>query len=439
MDPQEKSPFEKFKVWLRNSITFKLFSIGLIILLLLIPSFMVQDLIRERQFTSEDAANEVGSKWGQEQIITGPIVSVPFTSVAKDDKDRLITIKQYAHFLPEKLAVTGDVDTDKRHRGIYEVIVYKSKLKLSGTFSLINPQELNIIPQDIHWNEAFVQIGISDMKGINDNIKIKFNNADYDLNPGIETGDVVSSGVSSRIKIDSATSFNFSFDLNLNGSKQLYFLPLGKETSVVLTSPYTTPKFDGAYISDSNRVTENGFFAQWKILHLNRNYPQKWVSNNYQINESAFGVNFMIAVDHYQKSMRSAKYAVMIIALTFMSFFFVEIINKSRVHPFQYILVGLAICIFYALLLAFSEHIGFNLAYIISALMVLGTVGWYAKFMFENMRTTLLLMGVLVTIYTFIYVIIQLEDFALLVGSLGLFAVLVLTMYLSRKIKFYND
>ena len=219
----------------------------------------------------------------------------------------------------------------------------------------------------------------------------------------------------------------------------LYFVPLGKENNIELSSTYPTPSFDGSFIPDTRQVTDKGFNAKWKVLHLNRNYPQQWTSNKFNVTSSAFGVNFLVAVDHYLKATRAAKYAILIIALTFMGFFFVEIINKTRIHPFQYILVGLAICIFYALLLAFSEHIGFNYAYILSSILVLGAIAYYSKYMFANARTTTLLTSVLVIIYGFIYVIIQLEDYALLMGSIGLFIVLLVTMHLSRKIKFYND
>ncbi len=440
MADSEKSFFEKLNYWLRNSITVKLFSIGIIILLLLIPAFMIENVIRERQYTSENAVTEVASKWGLEQTITGPVITIPYTTLVKDDKNNLVTVTEYAHFLPEKLNINGSAATEKRHRGIYEVVVYSSKLNFSGTFNLPKPEELNIPDKDLLWDEAYVEIGISDMKGINENIELKLNDTKYNLNPGIANADIVASGVSTKINLnDSSKLINYSFDLNLNGSKMLYFVPLGKENNVELSSTYSTPSFDGNFIPDSREVTDQGFHAKWKVLHLNRNYPQHWVSNSFNVASSAFGVNFLVAVDHYLKSTRAAKYAILIIALTFMGFFFVEIINKTRIHPFQYILAGLAICIFYALLLAFSEHIGFNLSYIISMILVLGAITYYSKFMFNNGRTTALLSAVLLIVYGFIYVIIQLEDYALLMGSIGLFIVLLVTMHLSRKIKFYND
>ncbi|MDI6784965.1 MAG: inner membrane CreD family protein, partial [bacterium] len=179
--------------------------------------------------------------------------------------------------------------------------------------------------------------------------------------------------------------------------------------------------------------------AQWKILHLNRNYPQQWRGAAYDITPSQFGVNLLLPVDEYQKSMRSAKYAVMIIALTFMVFFFFEILNKRRIHPFQYILVGLALCIFYTLLLSISEHITFNYAYIVAGIATIAAVTLYSKSIFKTGLPTLIMGLVMLILYGFIFVTIQLQDYALLLGSIGLFVVLVVVMYLSRKINWYSN
>ena len=437
---ENKSFFEKLNSWIKNSITVKLFSIGIIILLLLIPTFMVEDLIRDRQTTSQSAIEEVGSKWGGNQIITGPIITIPYNGYIKNENNQIVPTTQYAHFLPDELIISGNAATEKRYRGIYEIIAYNGKLSFKGKFPFPKPEEMNIDPKNILWSEAFIQIGITDMKGIKDNIKLTLANKNYLFNPGINSNDVVESGVSTKINLcDTLSDLTFNFDLNLNGSRQLYFTPLGKETNVELASTWNSPSFDGSFLPDKRDITNEGFKAKWKVLHLNRNFPQQWKDGKYNVGDSSFGVNFMITVDHYQKSTRAAKYAVLIIALTFMGFFFVEIINKVRIHPFQYILVGLAVCIFYALLLALSEHVGFNFAYILSGVLVIGAITYYAKSIFDSKLPIILLSSVLIIIYGFIYVIIQLEDYALLMGSIGLFIVLVTIMHISRKIKWYND
>ncbi|MDQ3100495.1 MAG: cell envelope integrity protein CreD, partial [Bacteroidota bacterium] len=180
------------------------------------------------------------------------------------------------------------------------------------------------------------------------------------------------------------------------------------------------------------------FTATWRVLHLNRNYPQAWRSSAFALHESDMGVNLMVPVDQYQKSIRTAKYSTMLISLTFLIFFFVEVLNRRRIHPVQYILVGLALCVFYTLLVALSEHMAFNLAYALAAIGVIGLITAYSTAMFKQRRLTLLLTGILVLLFGFVFTIIQLEDLALLMGSIGLFIVLAIVMYLSRKVDWYS-
>jgi inner membrane protein len=232
--------------------------------------------------------------------------------------------------------------------------------------------------------------------------------------------------------------YTFAFDLDLNGSQALRFVPLGRETNVQLASTWATPSFDGAFLPDERTVTDDGFSSDWRVLHLNRNYPQQWRGTSVALNESAFGVTLLVPVDQYQKSMRAAKYAILVIALTFLVFFFAEIRNRERVHPFQYILVGLALCLFYTLLLAASEQVAFNLAYVVAGLATIGLVTAYTRSIFASRTLSLLTGGVLLVLYGFVFVILQLQDFALLVGSIGLFVALALTMYLSRNIDWYR-
>ncbi len=455
--------FERLNQWISNSATIKLISIGILILLLLIPTFMITSLIQEREFTREAAINEVSNKWSREQIICGPILTIPYKQYREDQEGKLKVITEYAHFLPDNLTVSGKITPERRHRGIYDVVVYNSQLQYNGNFPRPDFSEWDIAEEDILWKDAFVSVGISDMRGIKENISLQWNRTTETFNPGMQaalmfTGQtepshydpydysnqkfpsqIANAGVSTRVPL-SGTEENLAYDfsLNLNGSKYLNFVPLGRETAVELTSPWQNPSFDGAFLPDERTVEEGGFEAFWKVLHLNRNYPQQGQGAANIVNDSVFGVNLLLPVDEYQKSMRSAKYAVMIIALTFLLFFFVEVLNRKRIHPFQYILVGLAICIFYTLLLSLSEHTSFNFAYIIASVVIIGMITLYAQSIFKNQLLTRILGGMLVVIYGFIFVILQLQDFALLMGSIGLLIVLGSVMYLSRKVDWYN-
>jgi inner membrane protein len=353
----------------------------------------------------------------------------------------LVESREYAHFLPEVLNITGDISPEVRYRGIYEVIVYNSRINLSGSFSSPKFQEWKIDNANIIWEDAFLSLGLSDLRSIQENIAVKWNDKQYFFNPGVESNDVIHNGISTRLAINRSDSIagksDFTLALNFNGSSSLNFIPLGKVTKVNIKSKWKNPSFDGAFLPDSRNINENGFTANWQVLHLNRPYPQSFRGPAEGIEQSSFGVNLIVPVDEYQKSMRSAKYAVMFIALTFLIFFFVQILNGVRIHPIQYIMVGLALCVFYTLLIALSEHISFLFSYLISSVAIISLITLYAKTIFNNSRLTMLICLILTILYLFIYSIIQMEDYALLMGSIGLFIVLATIMYLSRKINWY--
>ncbi len=356
---------------LKNSIGLRLGIIAVVTLVLLIPALMIQSLISERQQRRNEAISDVFDKWGNVQTVSGPILSVPYKTVIKYKEGHTQTVKNYAHLLPDELKVNGKINPEIRYRGIYETVLYNSKINFNGSFTPKEIGELNIPEQDILWDEAFVSIGITDMKGIKELIKLKWNNSEFTTNPGIPTIDVLQSGVSARVNVRESDKYNFSFEINLNGSESIFFTPLGKETKVNLSSDWNTPSFAGQYLPASRNITEKNFTAEWSILHLNRNYPQVWLGNSHQINQSAFGVTLLIPVDEYQKTMRTAKYAIMFIALTFITFFMMELLNKKTIHPLQYLLIGFALLIFYSLLLAVSEHLLFNYAYLISGFLII--------------------------------------------------------------------
>jgi len=232
--------------------------------------------------------------------------------------------------------------------------------------------------------------------------------------------------------------YNFTLSLDLKGSQLLYFTPVGKVTDIALTSEWSNPSFNGAFLPDSREVNEKGFVAKWNVLHLNRNFPQSWTNNRHTIYNSSFGIDLLLPVDNYQKSYRSVRYAILFIGLTFLIFFFIEVLHKVFIHPIQYILVGVALIVFYTLLLSISEHLHYNFAFIISAIATLLLIAGYVRAILRSGSFTMLISGILTVLYTFIFVIIQLQDYALLIGSVGLFIIVGLVMYFSRKIDWYS-
>ena len=203
-----------------------------------------------------------------------------------------------------------------------------------------------------------------------------------------------------------------------------------------MISNWASPSFDGNFLPEdgSREITENGFKAEWKILQINRQFEQSFKGNLPDLTQFAFGTNLIIPVDDYQKNERTAKYGFMVISLTLIVFFLIQLVSKIYIHPFQYLMIGLALVMFYSLLISISEHATYFKAYLIAGSSVLVLIGIYSRFIFKNIKFPLLISFSLAGVYSFIYVIIQLENYALLIGSIGLFMILAIIMFASRKI-----
>lgn len=417
--------------------------IVILILLLLIPAYMVQNLIHERAMRQNEAIVEVSSKHAGDQSVTGPVLTIPYVTRRKventDGTYSEVTNKHYYHVLPEELNIEGSVTPEKRKRGIFEVVVYGSDLHLKGHFDNYHFDDFGLDETNLQLDKAFVTIGISDLKGVMDQVKIKIDDSIVMCNPGLLSSDVVSSGLHIRYPLEGIPDrMDFDFDLALNGSENLMFTPIGKVTNVNLKSVWTEPSFNGNFLPDTREVNNKGFSAAWKILHLNRNYPQSWEDGKHNVGNSRFGVDLRLPVDVYQKSMRVAKYAILFIVLTYLVFFFVEILNNVLIHPIQYILVGIALILFYVLMLAFSEQMYFDSAYILAAIMTISLVFLYCRSILKSWGLAAMTASILTILYGFIFIIIQMQDYALLFGSLGVFLILAVTMYFSRKVDWFS-
>lgn len=432
--------FKETKDWVANSITLKLLIIGFIILMLLIPAQMIKSLISEREGLRDTAALDIYTKWGNSQTIGGPVLTIPYYWYSKDEKE-IVRHPGAAHFLPDELIIVGDVETENRYRSIYEVIVYRAKLQLKGTIPQPDFSSWKTMEKDILWDEAFLSIGIPDMRGIKSGIEVMVNRKQLAVKPGLQNLSMLQSGIRTDFPInrDTITGYSFDIQLNLNGSESLNFIPVGKTTHIELSSPWTNPSFNGAFLPEQREITTDGFSAEWNILDLNRNFPQQWKDDDYGFYGSEFGIDFLIPVDQYQKTYRAVKYAIMFLSLTFLIFLFAEILGGIRIHPIQYLLVGLALLIFYVLLLSLSEQIGLNLSYLCSSVAIILLISLYARAIFKNWKKTLVTTLCLAVLYTFLFTVLQLQDYALLLGSIGLFLALGITMYLSRNINWYSS
>ena len=442
MNTQEKSLIENLGQYIRRSVTLKLLIILILTLLLMIPVSFIISLINERKAMRQTAINEVQASWADRQLVYGPVLTLPYRQTVSDGITTK-TIKKMAHILPSFLTVEGQIEPRSLHRGIYEVVVYNSQLTFSGNFTAVEKHLETLEEADVLWEEAFLTLRISDLRGIKEKVVINWNGTKFQTEPGTGIPKLIESGVTANSIFEKRPDLdvcNFQFILHLQGSEHLGFAPLGKETLVTISSDWPDPSFSGSFLPDSRAVNEDGFKASYRILELNRNYPQFWTDDEHHgnIEGSTFGVDLLLPVNDYQKAMRSAKYALLVIALSFLSFFLIEIFNRTRIHPFQYLLIGFALSLFYILLISISEHTNFSLAYTVAAVTVITLIGLYSKAILHNVRQTLMLPLVLGFSYSFVYVTLQAQDYALLIGSIGLTAMLALTMYITRNINWYK-
>jgi len=417
-----------------QTVSFKLAVIAFLALILLIPAGMIRSLVRERQARRNEVVNELTLKMGRQQTITGPVLSVPYRTYHSDGNGERKAVWHHRHFLPEELNVTGNMTPDIRYRSIYKVIGYNSRLEINGRFTDIAIEDQLIEPEDIFWDRASVTLGVSDMRGINKNIDFHWNQTTHPFSPGLLVKDVIQKGVSVPVSLRPNRNYEFAFSLDLNGSESLQIVPVGSKTNVNLQSEWDAPSFTGSYLPDEREVSDGGFTAHWQVLELNRTYPQSWSDHQYQPGDSALGVDLILPVDIYQKNMRSAKYALLFIALTFLVFFFTEYLNNRRVHPIHYLLAGFGIVLFYSLLLSLSEHLAFGLSYLISSLAIVALITSYFHAIIGRIRATLSVLGILAGLYGFLYVLLSAYDYSLLLGNVGLFIILAIVMFFSRKI-----
>lgn len=423
-----------------QSITIKGLIIGALTLLLLIPGIMIQGLILERKNTSEEAIAKINAKWSQAQTLSGPILTIPYTATTVEQNGKQKMAQNEIHFTPDILKIDAELYPETRYYGIYKTILYRSEINISGEFGFVDFE--SVIDGTADLKKACLRFGLSDLKGIAENIEFTINGKRFtaevagDRDNNLEKILVVTIDDAELLKSDE--KIRFSSKIFLKGSSNINFIPVGKTTTVEVRGKWASPGFIGSFSPDSE-IEDGKFTAKWNILHFNRSIPDVWTNKNVDsFRDTSFGVNLVETVDHYQQNMRSAKYALMFIALTFVVFFFVEILTHKRIHPIQYLLVGIALILFYSLLLSLSEQLNFALAYFIASVATIGLITAYAYSIFKNKIQTGILTIILTGLYAFLYVILQLEDRALMIGSIGLFLILAVIMYISRKISWYK-
>ena len=449
MDNQKEKT--SFGQWIKTSVTLRMIMIGVLILVLLIPLFYVQSLIRERARRQQKVVTEINQKWGKEILLYGPVLKIPYRDgTSKKIFNRYTNTYENQHnpvknayFFPDQLSFDTHVLSEKLGRSIYETVVYTSDIKIKGSFTIPDFSKIAADNVEILWEKATVLINSTNIKGIKNNVKIQVGTKDYAMQSRYQENAIshnLETNYLQEESIPKEKEVEFSINLEITGSDQLQFIPVGRETNVMMTSDWSTPSFNGNYLPNSKtkEISADGFKANWKVLQINREFEQEFFDQFPNLTASAFGVKLLIPVDEYQKSERATKYGYLVITLTFLIFFLIQSISKINIHPFQYLMIGLALVMFYTLLISISEHSSFLMAYSIASIAVISLISLYAKAILHSIKFMGFIAASLTVLYVFIYVIIQLENYALLVGSIGLFLILGTIMLISRKINWQN-
>jgi inner membrane protein len=423
--------------------------VALLSVLMSIPLNMVDDIVRERSRLYNSVINNISNTWGKQQRLSGPSLLIPYTEkfitesilTDKDGNERKVNKTSYkqrtAIVLPETVNIDSKMQGHERTRGIYKSLVYSADLSIKGHFNRPDIEGISSYIDKIHWDKAWVVLGISDTRAINKVSALQWADQTLDFEPGTRIVALIDQGFHAPLDLnENLQRFDYSLDLNLNGSGGFYFEPFAKTTNVNLSSDWPHPSFQGSVLPGKREITDSGFEAHWSIPHLARNYPQLWVieEQKFDIHEFSAGVNLFEPVSLYSQITRTIKYGILFIALTYITFVIFELGIKRRLHFVQYGVIGLALTMFYLSLLSLAEHIDFSRAYIAAAGLISIMISLYAYSAVRSVSRAGLVFLLLAALYTILYSLLKLEDYALLVGTVLLLVILATVMYFTRHI-----
>lgn len=429
-----------------RSPAFRVVAIGALILCLQIPVLFTYGLLSERESTKNRVVREIAAGWGDEQELVGPYLVVPYrtANTGKSIDQLQFTIRWTEHtatFLPASLNIDASVAGQRLQRGIYESSTYSADVELEGIFERPNLKEWDAGETEVHWNRARLVFEVADARGVREFVTTNWNGQNLAFEPG--TGTIAGGREALQANLGEgdldADELPFVIAFNLHGSKSLRFAPVGHQTETVIKGTWPSPSYQGSWLPDARDSVGDEFSASWSIPFLGRSLPKSWTgmwTNSPPV--SQFGVDLLTPVDAYRQTERSLKYELLFLALTFAPLWLFEVLAGIRLHFIQYGLIGAAVCLFYLLELSLSEHIGFAGAYTLAASMIAALVTSYAWSILGSVSRAASMGGIISGLYGFLYVLISLEDFALLAGSLALFLVLAALMYATRRVNWFH-
>lgn len=411
----------------RHRTLMKLASIGVLALLMLIPLALLMPVVSERSALRDVAVEEIHRDWGRAQTIVGPVLVIPTDNGG------------FAYAFPDELQVDGALAPEQRSRGIYASVVYAAKLTVGGTFHRPTAGELGVAPEKLRWDQAHIAIGISDLRGTGTEVTLQWGAAKHAMLPGAYL-DRYSSGLHVRVAVPVQGSIAFSLDVPLHGSEKILFAPLGIRNAISVRSAWPNPSFTGAFLPATREVTASGFSSTWSVSYYGRDFGQYGAAAlPPALDSSLFGVELLPGIDSYRSVDRAVRYGILFVVLALMSFFLFEVITRTRIHPFQYAMVGVALAVFFLLLLALSELVSFVAAYSAAAAGTIGLVTMYMLPVLRTGRRTFVASALLGASFGVLYVVLQAEDYALLAGALVVFVALAITMRLTRALDWYAE
>ena len=453
-----------------RSLGLKLLLVCGMILLMSVPLLFISIISFERSSRADDVTREVSERYGGDQSVLGPMLVAPYiATVAESGKTGAITtIGQYVVFGETGRVEISDLVTKQKSRSLYKVTTYQANAKFTASFNL--PQDLDElnVGRKIDWSRAQILIGMSDVRGLRDDVFLIGSDgkrrpfepaltANMSSYVGRADASYSKHSFSSMPTMINSTSYQFmaadasdlmkartfkvSATLPIKGAQKLSIAPFAKTTKASVAGDWPHPGFQGKYPPDASEITETGFSANWSVPFLARGMAGRGPADTLglsQLNQRAMGIDLVQMVNPYQKVNRALKYAIMFIGLVFLSYFLFEVMIGVRVHAAQYVLIGLAQSIFYLLLLALSEHLGFALSFLAAAGSTVLVTAGYAAAVFGGRQYGLRAGAIFTGVYGLLYVLMQIEDFALLVGALTSFIAIAVTMYLTRNIDWYG-
>jgi inner membrane protein len=419
----------------------------LLVLVMLVPLGMVEGVIQERGWRKQEVAAEIGAQWGPEQAVSGPLLVVPYDYVETrnlaDGKTESTTRTRYLVFAPELTEITAATKVEKRYKSLYEVPVYGADILLAGRFAAPDPSLHGVAPAQVRWQAASLVLGISGIRAVR-SASLAAAGRDRAIEAGLLPYHPFSAGVYAKLPLSplpgaAPRGFDFAVKLALNGRDALSFQPLGRQTAIKLGSDWPHPDFIGSPLPAARDIRADGFTAQYAISHIATGAPLSWRTDEYKLDPArltSVGVALAEPADLHQQTERIVKYGVLVVGLTFGTIFIAGLLKRDRVHLVQYLLIGAALSLFFLLLLSLAEQMDFGLAYLIASLVDIAIVAWYAAATIRRL-VGLAVGAVLAALHGYMYVLLQMESYALLSGTIGLLAVLVLVMYVTRKVDWF--